>query len=366
MPVAVALALAFAVPAWASVTSGPCSAAPAAGSYNVKLSSGGLQRSALVHVPPGIPAGAHVPLLLALHGAYGTGPGMQSYSGFSKLADRHRFIVAYPSATGRFWNISAAANRPNDVAFINVLITTLQSGICIDSARVFATGVSNGGGMVALLGCDLATRLAGIAPVAGDYDTLPPCHLERPVPLLEIHGTADQVAPYDGQGGQAKVDRLPPFVTVWARRDGCVGAPASRAVASRTVLFRWSECTRGSTVEHIRIIGGRHQWPGATPPDPGPPATICASCTIWSFFSTLLATSNRNGRGSASVIRLGRRGRPAVHSSRCRASAGASLRVACASRGPSASARRFLGLVAERFDHLEVLLRRRYGQRLRV
>jgi poly(3-hydroxybutyrate) depolymerase len=61
----------------------------------------------------------------------------------------------------------------------------------------------------------------------------------------------------------------------------------SHGLTTRTVLFSWTRCARGSTVEHIRITGGRHQWPGATPPDPGPPATICASCTIWSFFDSL-------------------------------------------------------------------------------
>jgi polyhydroxybutyrate depolymerase len=287
LPVLLALALAFALPARAQPTAGPCSATPVAGTYDITVASGGLDRTALVHVPPGLLAGAPAPLLVALHGAYGTAAGMESYSGFSTLADGDQFIVAYPSSAGRFWNISAAANEPNDVDFISALISTLESAMCIDSTRVFATGVSNGAGMVALLGCDLSTQLAGIAAVAGDYDTLPPCHLKRPLPLLEIHGTADHIAPYRGRSGRQTFDGLPPFVNAWARRDGCAGAPGSRGMAPRTVLFRWRRCASSSTVEHIRIVAGRHQWPGANPPDPGPQATICASCTIWSFFSTL-------------------------------------------------------------------------------
>ncbi len=264
-----------------------CATAPAAGTYDVSVVSGGVERSALVHVPATIPTGVPVPLLLALHGAYGSGSGMQSYSGFSNLADADDFIVAYPSTAGRFWNISATVNQANDVAFIGALIATLEATMCIDTSRVFAAGVSNGAGMVALLACSLSTQLAGIAAVAGDYDNLPPCHLRRAVPLLEIHGTADQIAAYRGKSGRASANGLPPFVNAWATRDGCAGAPTSRAVGPRTVLFQWGRCARGSTVEHIRITGGRHQWPGATPPDPGPRATICASCTIWSFFSSL-------------------------------------------------------------------------------
>jgi polyhydroxybutyrate depolymerase len=285
--VAAALAFALSGPASAATAPTACASAPVAGTYNVTVTSGGLQRTALVHVPAALPAGAPAPLLLALHGAYGNGPGMQTYSGFSALADADDFIVAYPSAAGHFWNISGSAQGPDDVAFIRALISTLESTMCIDTTRVFAAGVSNGAGMVAVLGCDISAQLAGIAAVAGDYDKLPPCHLQRPVPLLEIHGTADRVAPYRGPGGHATVDGLPPFVNAWARRDGCAGAPGSRGIAARTVLFRWRRCKGAATVEHVRIIAGRHQWPGATPPDPGPPATICASCMIWRFFAKL-------------------------------------------------------------------------------
>jgi polyhydroxybutyrate depolymerase len=298
-----AVALALAVPARGAAASGGAAAsraaapsasasgaacsAPVAGTFPVSIVSGGVARSALVHVPAGLPAGTPAPLLLALHGAYGTGPGMASYSGFSTLADTDDFIVAYPSADGHFWNIGAAANQPNDVAFIRSLIASLETNLCIDSARVYAAGISNGAGMVALLGCEDSTQLAGIAAVAGDYDKLPACHLKRPVPLLEIHGTSDPVAPYRGKGAHAAVNGLPPFVDEWAGWDGCTGSAASRLIASRTLMFKWKKCARASTVEHIRIIGGRHQWPGATPADPGPSATICASCAIWSFFSTL-------------------------------------------------------------------------------
>ncbi|HWF72485.1 MAG TPA: PHB depolymerase family esterase [Solirubrobacteraceae bacterium] len=265
-----------------------CATAPAAGTYAVTVSAGGLQRMALVHVPATLPTGVPAPLLLALHGAYGNGPGMQSYSGFSTLADSDDFIVAYPSSDGNFWNIGAAAGQPDDVAFISALITTLESTLCIDTSRVFAAGVSNGAGMVALLACDLSTQLDGIAAVAGDYSHLPRCHLKRPVPLLEIHGTADQIAAYYGsKRAHATADGLPPFVNQWATRDGCTGTPTTRRIATRATLVKWASCSRGTTVEHIRITGGKHQWPGATPPDPGPPATISASSTIWSYFSQI-------------------------------------------------------------------------------
>ena len=74
-------------------------------------------------------------------------------------------------------------------------LDALEGVACVDRSRVFVTGVSNGGGMTARLACELSDRLAGAAPVAGGYRALPPCHPDRPLPILEIHGTGDQVVP---------------------------------------------------------------------------------------------------------------------------------------------------------------------------
>jgi polyhydroxybutyrate depolymerase len=262
-----------------------CTAAPAPGDTTVKMRSGGLERSALVHVPRGLAAGQRVPLVLALHGFGGSGPKMDRYSGLSPIADRARSVVVYPSSYGTYWNSTAAPRLPNDVAFLESLITRLEGSYCIDPARVFATGVSNGGGMVALLGCDDSAAIAAIAPVAGGYDDQPPCHPSNPVSVLEIHGTADQVVPYFGKRGRRTANGLPPFVNGWVRRDRCDTPAAARRIAIRTTLFSFGGCAAGAVVEHIRIRRGRHQWPGATPPDPGPPATICASCTVMAFFA---------------------------------------------------------------------------------
>jgi polyhydroxybutyrate depolymerase len=139
--------------------------------------------------------------------------------------------------------------------------------------------------MVALLGCEQTSELSAIATVAGGYSHQPPCHPARPLSLLEIHGTADQVVPYFGPRRRATSDGVPPFVNGWAARDRCRARPTTRKIAPRTTLFTFGGCAEGVVVEHIRITGGRHQWPGANPPDPGPPPTICASCTVWRFFA---------------------------------------------------------------------------------
>jgi poly(3-hydroxybutyrate) depolymerase len=69
----------------------------------------------------------------------------------------------------------------------------------------------------------------------------------------------------------------------------------------RTVLYRWGGCASGASVEHVKILDGTHQWPGALPPDPGPPNTICGACAIWSFFSQRSLGSGGPSSGGVGV-----------------------------------------------------------------
>jgi polyhydroxybutyrate depolymerase len=269
-----------------------CATAPAAGSTYVHVAYGGLQRGVEIHIPPGLAPGQKVPLLMVLHGSGSSGPKMETYSGFSNVADQNHFVAVYPSAAGPNWNIYAAKTGADDVGFVSDLIAMIEAGDCIDTTRVFATGVSNGAGMVELLGCRLSAVLTAIAPVEGLYDGEPACRPSRPMSMLEIHGTADNVAPYYGKSASASSETgVPPVVRQWVHRDSCSNLSQTREIAVRTMLYTFSKCKGQASVEHIKILGGAHQWPGATPPDPGPPPTICASCTIWSFFAGLAATS---------------------------------------------------------------------------
>lgn len=288
-------------PAARAASAGPCSSSETPGGHTVTLDVDGRTRTALVHVPAGV-SGRAVPLLVALHGYGGSGPRMESYSGFSPIADRSGFLVAYPSSAGRYWNSTAAPKLPNDVRFISRLITYVSQTMCVDSERVFAAGVSNGGGMVALAACELSAQIAGIASVAGAYNGQPACRPAQPVSVLEIHGTADQVVPYFGPRRRRTPDGVPPYVNGWVRRDQCGRRPSVHRLATRTTLYEWGACAGDAVVEHIKIRAGQHQWPGATPPDPGPPATICASCTIWSFFASLSTGSRVWGLGGGAGL----------------------------------------------------------------
>jgi polyhydroxybutyrate depolymerase len=263
-------------------SSGCAGPAAGAGERSLKIVTDGDTRTALLHVPQRRD-GAPMPLVVALHGGGATGRFMAGYSGLSKAADSAGFAVVYPDAAppARYWDRAEGAEQ--DVGFIKALLDRVESTECIDEGRVSAVGVSNGGGFAARLACDLSDRLAAVAIVAGTFRGLPACRAAHPVSVLEIHGTADRSVPYEGgeDGGGA----ILPWLEGWVRRDGCAGSPSGREVAERVMLLDWRGCAGGTRVEHLRIAGGEHQWPGATPVDPGPPSTISAATWIARFLT---------------------------------------------------------------------------------
>lgn len=204
------------------------------------------------------------PLVLGLPGAGQTARDFASYTGYSKMADREGFSVAYPTATGSrpFWNISGTQpGKPDDVDYLRRVIPAAVTAACADPSRVGVTGVSNGGGMTARLACDAADLIAAAAPVAGGYKSLPGCRPARPVAMLEIHGAADRIVPYDGDRSTG-AGSVPAFLAQWRRLDRCRGAVRRLSPRSNVVELRWAACAGGTVVQHDRIVDADHGWPG--------------------------------------------------------------------------------------------------------
>jgi polyhydroxybutyrate depolymerase len=210
---------------------------------------------------------------------------MAAYSGLSAFADRNHFIAVYPDAVAPpgkrpFWTLNGTdRTKPDDVRFVSDLLRRLQRTLCVDSRRVYATGVSNGGGMAARLGCELSARFAAIAPVAGGYRSLDPCRATRPVSVLEIHGTSDPVVPYDGRPPDY-AGSVPRFLAGWTARNGCGTQPQSRFVAPGTQRTDWGGCREQTAVQHLRLSGVGHTWPGSS----GSGSAVSASREVWLFF----------------------------------------------------------------------------------
>ena len=257
-----------------------------AGDVDVALVSHGLHRTARVHVPAAALHGP-APLLLAFHGTGSSGRSMERYSGLASQLDRGPAAIGvFPDAHGPRWNVEERRGAPDDVDFAADLIDAIGERWCVDLDRVTVAGVSNGGSMAALLACAMPRRLAGVAIVAGGFATLPPCRSRQPVSVLEIHGRDDPVVPYWGIPSQGGRGAVVPWLASWIARDRCQRArPYARTIAPGTTRYDWGACRDGTSVVHIAIANGRHQWPGADPPDAGPAATISAAAQVWSFLA---------------------------------------------------------------------------------
>lgn len=180
----------------------------------------------------------------------------------------------------------------DDVGFVRAILNALQAQAPIDSRRIYATGLSNGGILSQRLGCEAADLFAAVAPVSGTLN-FSPCQPSQSISVIEFHGTADKHIPYDGGYGPeslVNVDFASVRETVgfWTSFDGCNPQPESKTLGD-VQHKTWTGCKNSSSVELYTIINGGHAWPGGQGGWPGsdkPTQSISASQLIWEFFAT--------------------------------------------------------------------------------
>lgn len=266
------------------------------------LTHDGLERSYILYAPTSVNWNQPVPLVLVFHGGTGNAESAIRMSEFNKIADDNGFIVAYPNGAGRLedklltWNGGtccgyAQKNNVDDIGFIRALIAKLQTDVSIDSKRIYATGMSNGGIMSYRLACEASDLFAAIAPVSGTLN-FSPCNPAENVSVIDFHGTADQHIPYEGGfGSESLVDvdfmSVQDSIGFWVSFNECNSQPQTN---SENTLQHdlWNGCTNHSSVELYTIIDGGHAWPGGDSGWPGsdqPTDVSSASELMWEFFA---------------------------------------------------------------------------------
>jgi polyhydroxybutyrate depolymerase len=75
------------------------------------------------------------------------------------------------------------------------MLDQMATKLSVDAARIYATGLSEGGFMAMKVGCAMSDRIAGIAPVGAAMPKSMTCFPSRPVPVVMINGTSDPVVP---------------------------------------------------------------------------------------------------------------------------------------------------------------------------
>jgi polyhydroxybutyrate depolymerase len=148
--------------------------------------------------------------------------------------------------------------RVDDVRYLRELVRELESELCIDKNRVYATGMSNGAIMSYRLACEAPDIFAAVAPVDG-ADAFAACKPKRAVPILAFNGTSDLLVRWEGTWTE---DLAPARQTVadWRERNRCSGQPAT-LYRHGDALCEAPQCA-ADTISCV-IDGGGHTWPGA-------------------------------------------------------------------------------------------------------
>ena len=179
---------------------------------------------------PFLCSGGPCPLVLDFHGFTSNKTDQRFLSGFNDLASTSGFVVAFPLGlfgqvgdpeepdpndplAGPSWNAGvccgdAQATAVDDVGFARALVTAISNVTSIDADRVYATGLSNGGGLAHRLACEAADVFAAVAPLASPLllDPLSTCTPSEPVPVIHFAGTTDPIVPYAGGTGMFPED----------------------------------------------------------------------------------------------------------------------------------------------------------------
>ncbi|MBI2653155.1 hypothetical protein HYX00_06825 [Candidatus Woesearchaeota archaeon] len=282
-----------------------------------------------LHIPLGYDASRPTAVVLALHGGGADSKGaakitcpngnLNSSKCLNALADREGFVVVYPNGASRplfpnirTWNAGGGEkgficvseygceNKIDDIAYFKNLLSELSKTINMDSARVYATGMSNGAAMSHRLACELSNWIVAIAAVGGgnQFSTMAPCSPSWPVSVLQIHGTDDPAWPYNGGPGIKEGGdyfSAPKTISEWASRNKCSSVPIKENIpdtksdGTKSIKESYGNCSKDNEVVLLTVNGGGHTWPqgnqylpersiGRTSQD------FSANEAIWDFF----------------------------------------------------------------------------------
>lgn len=238
-----------------------------ASSQTLNLKVAGVNRTTTLHVPAG--SLTKPPLVFVLHGLGGNGAGMQNDTKMDVVADREKFVVAYPNAVGGTWDYAGAKN---DYAFLKAIIDTTVARYQVDRNRVYITGFSQGGGEAVYAAFSYPDVYAAVAPVSSVGSGAPTP--KRPIPILLTFGTKDLYTPATFMASVAS----------WVKFDSCSATPVVArpypATNAKSVVTRltYGKCAQGAEIVVDSIQGGGHEWPNNTE------TKINNAEEVWAFF----------------------------------------------------------------------------------
>ncbi|PYX49198.1 MAG: hypothetical protein DMG79_09455 [Acidobacteria bacterium] len=307
-----------------------------------------VERNYVLRLPKGYDAQQHYPVVILLHGSNQDADDVQRITRFDELADKDGVIAVYPSALHGRWNIGVrppeqrpqsmgprrrrygypgggypgggypgggypggGRQRPDnrgprdekratpadDIAFFNQMLDQLATKVSLDTSRIYAAGLSDGGFMSMRVGCALSDRVAAVATVGAAMPKTMICLPSRPVSVVMINGTSDPVVPYGGgteHNRNLRTLSAEDTAKAWAKIDRCAEKPERSKLphskgGMETKIDTFKGCQQDAQVVLYSAKGAGNTWPGGeqyeaektvgkTSPEPN------ANEVIWNFF----------------------------------------------------------------------------------
>jgi len=257
------------------------------GKFNDKiLRHDGVERTYHVYLPNNFEKTTSTSLVLALHGGGGTGSRFEkdvSAGTLTAAAESRGVILVTPDGIDKRWNDGRTEHfggdtMYNDVGFISTLIDEMIQEYGVDPARVYSTGISNGGLMSFRLALDLSHKIAAVAPVTASISEAVESKVpEFPISIMIINGTDDPLVPYSGgcievsvaNGCRGEVLSTQESIDKFTGYNQCTNPieiePIADDVSNDSTsleISRYKNCEQGTEVVLVKVVGGGHTWPG--------------------------------------------------------------------------------------------------------
>lgn len=322
-----------------------------------KITVDEVERTFVVHLPKGYSSNQKYPVVMVLHSANQDATDISRLTRFDELSDRDSVIAVYPNALHGRWNLGVAEEMPqqpsrgmgrrggygrggwpgggypggggggypgggyprggsetqrehrpqpaDDLAFFNAMLDKLSAEYSVDTTRIYATGLADGGFMDIHLGCAMADRITAIAPVGAEMPKKLSCLPSRPLPVLMINGTNDPIVKYNGghykgadygtsSEGLATLS-AEDSAKYFAKLNNCTKKPEHTKIAAqeksglKTEVSTFAGCQQNAEVALYSVDGGGDTWPGGEQYMPEKEvgktsSDLNANEVMWSFF----------------------------------------------------------------------------------
>ena len=229
------------------------------------ISHDGILRNYYLSIPSDMNSDNPAPLIINLHGYGGNATQQLYYSEMNEYALEQNIAVVYPQGLNNSWNVYTYwdTNNFDDVGFINEIIEEIISNYNIDSDRIYACGMSNGGYMSYRLACDLSDKIVAFGSVTGNF-MLNPANVSdcseqgREIPIIHLHGTYDNIVNYYSPTFDGSLS-VQESIDYW-REFNNLTHENIETINNFVEIYTYSKEASNTKFIHYKVYGGGHEW----------------------------------------------------------------------------------------------------------